>query len=251
MGLGFVELIILLGLALATLAVVGIGAAVFFGAAAAATVASEEEEQGHEWSAAWQGHEIVVRVEGQRPGLWVDAAQVDAGERMATTVDGHDVSILVQWQGGVPKAGLTIDGAPVQLSRRPFGTAMIAAAPQSDADPEDPRWDAVVELVEQIRSRGGEAAGVASRAREEVRVLFLEIQRAEKAATADERLGGDGASARRVVTQHESRVDKLLESLRELYHGAVAESGEQARSSDEVLAQLEVELASRRAQNTQ
>jgi hypothetical protein len=245
---GIGTLMLLAGAAVVTLGVVAVGAVVFFGAAAAVATSDEEAEVGHEWAATFQGHELVVRVEGQRAGLWVDGVQVDANDRMNTTLDGVDVSVLVQWQGSAPKVALSIGGTPATMSRRPFGTKMVAAGPGvSDAGPEDPRWDAVVELVEQIRARGGEEASVASRARDELQRLFLEVQRAEKAAEADQKLGGDGAAARRVVTQHEGRIDRLLESLRELYHGAAKDAGADARGADEVLAALEVELATRRA----
>ncbi|MCB9679335.1 MAG: hypothetical protein H6737_29795 [Alphaproteobacteria bacterium] len=227
------------------LAVLGIAAMV--GMSGAAAVAEDDGTRELEWAATWEGHEIVLRAEGQLGTMYVDGRLIAQGDSLQTTVDGVAVLASLQWRKDAPQARLHVDGQPVLLQRRPFGTPFSVGGPGPAAagrTPEDPRWEAIVELVDQIRAEGGEAATLAGRAKEELRALLLKIDEAEKAGQAHASLGAETSALDPLIARHEAQATRLIEGLRKLHFGSL-ETAPAPEEVSRVLAALEVEIAGR------
>lgn len=243
-------------LAIVLIVALGVGASAVIGAGAiAATSAAEEaKDEGREWAASWRGHEAVLRTRDGQHSLYLDGKLVaqqtsDGGATLEGRIDGTPVIGSIQRGAGL-SASLHVDGAPVEVQRRPFGTAMAGVPSANVASgataPEDPRWEAIEHLVAQVRPQGGEAAELAVRSQTELRALLLSIAEAEQANASHQTLTGrEDERLRRLIDTREAQVGRLIDALRELHVGTV-EKDASPDASARLLAALEVELAQRR-----
>lgn len=255
MGIGIFELALLAIVAIVVIAGMAVAAGVLSAGAIVATSSAEEgNDEGQEWAASWQGHELVLQTRAGQHSLYIDGRLVaqqttPGGATLEGRIDATPVIGSIQKGSGV-NASLHVDGASVVAQRRPFGTAMATGASSSQIstgakEPSDPRWAAILKLVDQVQAQGGEASALAGRSKAELQTLLLKIAEAEEANASHQQLAGrEDERLRRLIDQQEAQVGRLIDALRELHVGTV-EKSEGPDESARLLAALEVELAQR------
>lgn len=192
-----------------------------------------------EWRGNWRGHVLVIRNTTLTETLFIDGREVAQGqgrfkvsETLTATIDdgGEQVPVLALLEpanmGFSVGARLFVAGEAIPLERGGLGTfsSERAARPGelTERIPSDPRWKAMLSLVEPIRRRGGESVGaVCDQAVAQVRALLLDIEDMAVAEEAHKLLDGEEGSgwqqAAAIREQRESQVRALFRAIQALH----------------------------------